>query len=157
MSPRAACRLDTLGFKEVYDYMPSKADWMARGLPLEGEKAGEPRAIDIARTDVVTCGLQDTIWAVHDRVTQSPYGFAFVLGPGDVLLGRLRRAPLEDNPDAKAQDVMETGPSTTRPDIPPDKVLAKLQHADLTTAVLTDPEGRLLGIVRRSDLSSRTT
>jgi CBS domain-containing protein len=157
MSPRAACRLDTLGFKEVYDYMPSKADWMARGLPLEGEKAGDRRAIDGARTDVVTCGLQDRIGAVHDRVAQSPYGFAFVLGPGEVLLGRLRKVPLEDKPDAKAQDVMEPGPSTTRPDTPPDKMLAKLQQADLTTAVLTDPEGRLLGIVRRSDLESRNT
>jgi hypothetical protein len=104
MSPRAACRLDTLGCKEIYDYMPSKADWMARGLPMEEEKASEPRAIDIARMDVVTCGLQDTIGAVHDRVTQFPYGFAFVLGPGEVLLGRLRKAPLENNPDAKAQD-----------------------------------------------------
>jgi CBS-domain-containing membrane protein len=154
MSPRAACRLATLGFKEVYDYMPGKVDWMARALPLEGEKADEPRAIDIARTDVVTCEQQDTIGAVHDRVTHSPYGFAFVLGPGGVLLGRLRKAALEDDPDTNAQDAMEPGPSTTRPDTPPDELLAKLQHADLTTAVLTDPEGQLLGIVRRRDLEA---
>ncbi len=157
MSPRAACRLVTLGFEQVYDYMPSKVDWMARGLPLEGEKAGEPRAIDVARTDVVTCRLQDTIGAVHDRVTQSPYGYAFVLGPGGVLIGRLRQASLGDRPDTKAQDVMEPGPSTTRPDTPPDELLAKLQHADLTTAVLTDPEGRLLGVVRRRDLEGTST
>jgi hypothetical protein len=67
MSPRAACRLDTLGFQQVYDYMPGKVDWMARGLALEGEKTGEPRAIDVARTDVVTCELQDTIGAVRER------------------------------------------------------------------------------------------
>jgi CBS domain-containing protein len=157
MSPRAACRLDTLGFTAVYDYMPSKVDWMARGLPLEGDKAGEPRAIDVARTGVVTCGLEDSVGPVHDRVTQSPHGFAFVLGSGGVLLGRLRRAALEGDPGAKAQDVMEPGPSTTRPDTPPDQLLAKLQHAELTTAVLTDPEGRLLGIVRRSDLEPGTT
>ena len=157
MSPRAACRLDTLGFTAVYDYMPSKVDWMARGLPLEGEKAADPRAIDLARTDVVTCGADDSIGAVHARLTQSAYGFAFVLGPGGVLLGRLRRAALEANPDTKAQDVMEPGPSTTRPDTQPDKLLTKLQAADLTTAVLTDPEGRLLGIVRRSDLEARAS
>jgi CBS-domain-containing membrane protein len=157
MSPRAACRLATLGFEQVYDYMPSKVDWLARGLPLEGEKAREPRAIDIARTDVVTCGLHDTLDAVHDRVGQSAYGFAFVLGPDGVLLGRLRKASLEHHRDTEAQDVMEPGPSTTRPDTPPDKLLAKLHGADLTTAVLTDPEGRLVGIVRRGDLEGTAT
>jgi hypothetical protein len=157
MSPRAACRLDTLGFHEAYDYVPSKVDWMARGLPLEGEKAGEPRAIDVAHTDVVTCGLKDSIGLVRHRVAQSPHGFGFVLGPDGALLGRLRKAALDLDPDVKAEAVMEPGPSTTRPDTPPDRLLAKLQHADLTTAVLTDPEGRLLGIVRRSDLEARAT
>jgi rhodanese-related sulfurtransferase len=38
MSPRAACRLDTLGFEHVYDYMPGKFDCLARGLPREGER-----------------------------------------------------------------------------------------------------------------------
>ncbi len=80
-----------------------------------------------------------------------------MLGPDGVLLGRLRKAGLEDETDAKAQDLMEPGPSTTRPDTPPGKLLAKLQSADLTTAVLTDPEGRLLGIVRRADLEGTAT
>jgi CBS domain-containing protein len=137
--------------------MPSKVDWMARGLPLEGERASEPRAIDIARTDFVTCGLEDAIGEVRDRVAQSPYGFAFVLGPGGVLLGRLRKAGLQGSQDATAQEVMEPGPSTTRPDTPPEKLLAKLQAADLSSAVLTDPEGRLLGIASRTDLEDRTT
>jgi rhodanese-related sulfurtransferase len=34
----------------------------------------------------------------------------------------------------------------------PDKLLVKLERADLTTALLTDPDARLLGIVRRVDL-----
>ena len=125
---------------------------MARGLPLEGEKASEPRAIDVARTDVATCGLDDTIGSVRERAALSRYGFAFVLGPGGVLLGRLRRAALAGDADARAEDLMEPGPSTTRPDTAPDKLLAKLATADLTTAVLSDPEGRLMGIVCREDL-----
>ena len=69
-----------------------------------------------------------------------------------MLLGRLRKAALQGDPQARAEDVMEPGPSTTRPDTPPDKLLATLQRANLTTAVITDPEGTLLGVVRRSDL-----
>jgi hypothetical protein len=55
MSPRAACRLEALGFSEVYDYVPGKVDWLARGLPREGEKAGETRAFELVVDDVVTC------------------------------------------------------------------------------------------------------
>jgi len=156
MSPRAACRLATLGFEEVYDYMPSKVDWMARAMPLEGEKAGEPRAIDLARQDVVTCRPQDTIRGLRDRVAASPYGFALVLTEHSVLLGRLRKTALEGHPDARAADVMEPGPSTKRPDTPPTELLGKLHIAELTTAVLSDPDGRLMGIVRRADLQAHT-
>jgi CBS domain-containing protein len=134
--------------------MPGKVDWMARGLPLEGDKAGEPRAIDFAARDVVTCGLQDTMGAVRERVAQSRYGFAFVVSEDAVLLGRLRKAALEGDPAARAEDVMEPGPSTSRPDTPPAELVAKLDRGQLRTAVLTDPDGRLLGVVRRDDLAS---
>jgi len=156
MSPRAACRLDTLGFEHVYDYMPGKVDWMARGLPLEGDKAHHPRAIDFARQDVVTCDLDTPVGDVRDRVQASPFGFAFVVHH-DVLLGRLRKSALAGEPDARAEDVMEPGPATTRPDTAPDKLLTKLQQSDLNTAALTDPEGRLLGVVRREDLQAEST
>lgn len=44
MSPRAACRLEQLGFAEVYDYTTGKADWLAHGLDTEGEQAVVLRA-----------------------------------------------------------------------------------------------------------------
>lgn len=154
MSPRAACRLATLGFENVYDYMPGKVDWMARALPAKGTKANEPRAIDLARHDVVTCRPDEPIGEVRPRVHAAPYGFAFVTTPDNVLLGRLRKAALDGDPALEAIAVMEPGPSTTRPDIAPTKLRERLQATDLTTAVLTDPEGRLLGLVRRADLDS---
>ena len=152
MSPRAACRLATLGFERVYDYMPGKADWMARGLGVEGEKAGAPRAIDFARRDVVTCHPDDALGEVRARVQASAYGFAFVLSSGGVLLGRLRKQALEHGREMAAGELMEPGPSTNRPDIAPADLLSKLEKGGLKTAVLTDPEGRLLGLVRSRDL-----
>ena len=47
MSPRAACRLELLGFTQVYDDVAGKADWLAHGLPTEGEQAQVPRVKDI--------------------------------------------------------------------------------------------------------------
>ncbi|HEY0343130.1 MAG TPA: CBS domain-containing protein [Solirubrobacteraceae bacterium] len=152
MSPRAACRLGTLGFEHVYDYVTGRVDWFARGLPREGDNAAEPRAVDFALRDVVTCHLHDPISAVRDRVEGSPHGFALVVSDGGVLLGRLRKAELAVNPDATAESVMESGPSTVRADTPPARLRERLEQSSLTIAIVTDPEGRLLGVVRRADL-----
>lgn len=152
MSPRAACRLETLGFQEVYDYVPSKVDWLARGLPMEGEKAEKALVWDILRQDVVTASLHTRMADVRERVGSSPYGFALVVTEGGTLLGRLRKAGLQGDPDALAEDVMEPGPSTLRPDMTLDDVSERLRTRDLKTAVVTDPEGRLLGLVRRADM-----
>jgi CBS domain-containing protein len=152
MSPRAACRLDTLGFEHVYDYMPGKVDWLARGLSREGEKATEPRAVDFADRDVVTCHLGDRIGAIRAHVEASPYGFAFVTTDGGILLGRLRKAAIDADPDVTAEAVMEPGPSTVRADTSPARLRERLERSGLKTAVISDPDGRLLGIVRRADL-----
>ncbi len=153
MSPRAACRLEALGFEEVYDYLPSKVDWLARGLPRDGEKASERRAHDVARQDVVRCLPSDRISDVRPRVEASPYGFAFVVSPHGILLGRLRRAMLEGDDQATAEAVMEPGPSTVRADTPLDKLADRLDRGRLRTAVVTTPDGVLLGVVRRRDVA----
>ena len=117
MSPRAACRLDTLGFAQVYDYTAGKAEWLAYGLPTQGAHADRPRAAQFARVDIATCGLDDRMDAVRERVAASPFGFALVLSASGVLLGRVRRSALERGPAVLARDVMENGPSTVRPDV----------------------------------------
>jgi rhodanese-related sulfurtransferase len=81
MSPRAAARLDSLDFV-AYDYAASKVDYLARGLPREGEKANEKRAVDLLRNNVVRCGLADPIDQVRAQVKDSPYRFALVLDVG---------------------------------------------------------------------------
>jgi Mg/Co/Ni transporter MgtE len=155
MSPRAACRLEALGFTEVYDYVTGKADWLARGLPTEGAEPRPPRVADLLRQDVATADLHERVGDVLPRVRASPYGFALVTGRGGVLLGRLRRAALEGDPAVTAEQVMEPGPSTIRPDTEPDALARRLRERDLTTAVVTDPDGMLLGIVRLVDLDHR--
>ncbi len=155
MSPRAACRLETLGFELVHDYVPGKADWLARALPREGAKADEPQAGDVLWTDVVTCGLSALVREVRARVESSPYAFAFVVSEGGVLLGRLRKAALDGGPDAQVGSVMEGGPATVRADTSLEKLIDELAKRDLKTAVVTTPDGELMGIVRRSDAEGK--
>ena len=155
MSPRAACRLETLGFTDAYDYVLGKADWLAHGLPTEGEHADVPRAKDLLRDDAVTAQLDEPVGAVGERVARSPYGFAFVLAGDGTLLGRLRKATLDGDADAAAQDVMEPGPSTVRADSKLEKLVARMRQHNLHAMVVTTPEGRLLGVVRRDDAERR--
>jgi CBS domain-containing protein len=152
MSPRAACRLETLGFEHVYDYVTGKSDWRARGLSLEGEAVEGSRVVDFVCEEVATCGLADRIRAVREQVRSSPFEFAFVVSAGGVLLGLLRAAALEGDPAIAAETVMEPGPSTVRANAPLAQVRQRMERRDLTTAVVTDPEGHLVGVVRPTDL-----
>ena len=152
MSPRAAARLDSLGFEQVYDYAASKVDYLARGLPREGEKADEKRAVDLLRDDVVRCRLTEPIQKVRAEVESSPYGFALVLDENEVLLGRLRHAALESHGAMKAEEGMEAGPSTIRADTSLEKLRERLEGRGLNFAIVTTPDGVLMGIVCRADL-----
>ncbi len=68
MSARAAWRLETLGFTEVFRYKPGKADWLANGLPTTGTEANVPRVSQVIRRDVPTCHLGERVGTVRERV-----------------------------------------------------------------------------------------
>jgi hypothetical protein len=86
MSPRAACRLQTLGFTRVDDYVLCKADWLAHGPSTEGNRP-RPPSKDLLREDVATARLDERVSAVRQRVARSPYWFALVLAQERTLLG----------------------------------------------------------------------
>jgi CBS domain-containing protein len=130
-----------------------KAEWFAYGLPGEGEREDERRVGAYARDDVVTCALDEPVGAVRERVEPSPYGFALVVTDGDVLIGRLRKAALEGDPAVTAEEAMEAGPSTVRPDRDPHELAEELREKELKTAVVSTPDGRLVGIVRARELT----
>jgi hypothetical protein len=58
MSPRAASRLESIGFEQVYDYSAGKADWGSFGLPLDGHATSGTRVGAHLGTDVPTCWLE---------------------------------------------------------------------------------------------------
>src|SRR3954470_21232045 len=43
LSARAAWRMESMGFQEVYRYTPGKADWLSAGWETEGTNAAKPR------------------------------------------------------------------------------------------------------------------
>src|ERR1700686_53229 len=115
MSPRAASRLETLGFTEVYDYVDGKLDWMAAGLPTEGTNALQPRAGDTARKDVPTCGLKDRLADVRERVVAQGWDSVVVVTEDRVVIGLLRSKELAKDGEQLIDQAMRPGPSTFRP------------------------------------------
>jgi CBS domain-containing protein len=129
-----------------------KVDWLAHKLPVEGDDPEPPTAGQFARDDVVRCALDDRVGEVRERIERSRYGFALVVARGGVLLGRLRGSALDCDPALSVEEVMEPGPSTVRPHRAAGRLADQLAERDLRWAIVTDPEGRLIGVARREDL-----
>src|SRR5918996_5863199 len=91
MSPRAASRLESIGFEDVYEYVAGKADWGSAGLPLEGENGSETRAGAHIRTDVPTCRPSDRLQAVCEQLDASGWDTCFVVDERRGLFGPVRR------------------------------------------------------------------
>ena len=151
MSPRAAWRLESLGFTKVFDYVAGKADWLASGLPVEGKLSNYLRAGSVARADVPTCRLTDRIADALERVQASDHCVCVVTNDEGVLLGRLGERALLTNPEALVEEVMESGPTTTRPDDPLEVITERLQGRQVDSILVTTSDGRLVGILYRED------
>ena len=151
MSPRAAARLASLGFEQVYDYVAGKADWTAAGLPLEGHAASAPRAGDFVRPDTPTCTLADDLRAVRERVRASGWDTCIVLDENRVVIGRLGRRAIAAEDEGTVEHAMSEGPGTIRPDTPLERIVGRLRERDLQSVVVTNSDGRLVGVLRRDD------
>src|SRR5437764_791035 len=151
MSPRAAWRLESLGFTEVYDYVAGKADWAAYGLPTEGELATKPRAGTVARRDVSTCRPDECLGDIRDRIAASGHDLCVVTNEMDIVLGILRAEQLASPDERRASEVMRPGPSTFRPNVPIEDMAEFMTGHDLVSAPVTSPDGRLLGVLFRDD------
>ena len=151
MSPRAAARLETLGFTNVYDYVDGKADWLAAGLTSEGPLAEVPTAGDAVRGGDIVCHLGDRLRDSVERIRTADKDACIVVDDRHVVLGRVRGRALSGDPNAAIEDVMQSGPSTIRADVPLYTVVQTLRDGKLSSTLVTDPEGRLIGAIYLED------
>jgi predicted transcriptional regulator len=151
MSPRAAWRLETLGFKDVYNYTDGKLDWMAAGLPMEGTNAERPRAADVARKDVVTCRLDDRLVDVSKRAAAAGSEAAVVINDEKVVLGLLRKKELAGDLGQLVEKAMRPGPSTFRPYVAIAEMASFMTDHSLDSSPITTSDGRLVGLLLKED------
>jgi CBS domain-containing protein len=151
MSPRAASRLEGLGFERVYDYVPGKADWFASGLPKEGRLASVPTIGDAARREVPTCAPEEKIGLVRERVRKMGWDRCVVVNKERVVLGLLREKELSSDPKVPVEEAMRNGPATFRPNEPVGKMAKRMQDREATAVLVTTSDGRLVGLLYRED------
>ncbi len=152
MDARAAGRLEGLGFDTVYRYAPGKADWRAAGLPMDGSLRPALRAMDVLRRDVPVCPVDAAVGETRRTMQAADDAFCLVLDRNDLVLGRVRARTLGGVDDHVAvQDVMEPGPATIRPDEGLAALVARMQQRRVWTIIVTDPDGRLRGVLYRED------
>lgn len=151
MSPRAAWRLESLGFAEVYDYTVGKLDWIAAGLPTEGTNAGRPRAGDLARKDTPTAGLEEQLSAVRARVRSLGWNAVVVVNQERVVFGLLRAKELAQDVEQPIAQAMRPGPSTFRPYLSAKEMARSMVEHNLESAPITTSDGRLVGLLLQSE------
>ena len=151
MSPRAACQLEALGFSAVSDYTGGKADWLAAGLPTEGPAAATLRPRGLARTAVPTCTPNESVDTARQRVSASREDRCVVVSETGVVLGLLDAEALSSHVHLRAADAMHASPTTVRAHEELGDLLTRMHARKVMVILVTDPDGRLLGLLHRDD------
>ena len=128
---------------------------MANGWPMEGELAEKPTAEDLARRDVPTCRSMDKVETVRRRMETSGYEVCVVVNDAGVVLGQIRTDALPEDAEVKAADIMDCAPRTFRLDTKPKRILKYFHKHNQEDALATLSDGRLLGLLLRSDLQDQ--
>lgn len=147
MSPRAAWRLEALGFSSVYDYVTGKADWLAAGLPTEGEGPRRTRVGEVMDPTVPTCTPDQRVRDVAQRLGRE-WDACVVINDHHIVQGRLRRDRLHGDDDRTVEDVMDPGPATVRADADLTETIERMEQRGVKSLIVSTPDGTLLGTLQ---------
>jgi predicted transcriptional regulator len=148
MSPRAAWRLEAFGYSEVYDYVPGKADWMAAGLPTDGDGGHRSRVLDVMDRSAPTCQPDERVADVVARIGLTGAPLCVVVNDGGVVQGRLRPDRVDATGVRPVEEVMEPGPATIRADADLNETIERMKRRGVASLIVSTPEGVMLGVVR---------
>ena len=151
--PRASRLLEHYGFGAVHDYEAGKDDWLAYGLPFEGD--GTLLVLHLLDPCVCT-GADERAGELRSRLDQRGVGLAVLVDEGDIVLGTVSRAALQEvEAAAPAAALVDLDPITVRPSTTADALARRLAAERRTVALVTTSSGRLLGQVSTARLTGR--
>ena len=151
MSPRAAWRLEGLGFEAVCDFVGGKLAWLAAGLPTEGAGPHYAVAGEALVPATYACGLEADAGAIRAELRPGADAMCAVTNEHGVVLGRVRWRDLPEGDDAPVSDFMQSGPATVRTTEELGPLVGRMQKAGVKTILVTSADGRLLGMLHRDE------
>ncbi|TMR91358.1 CBS domain-containing protein [Nonomuraea basaltis] len=155
LSPRAAHRLERLGFGEVHDYGAGKMDWLAADLPFEGEAHLVSQNV---RRDPVTATLDDPLDDLTERIVADPAGLAVVVDEDDVVQGVVGSRELKGaDMSGTAEQVMRVGITTVRPSEQLEPLIQRMDRAKVDHVVVTHADGTLVGLFGLGDVRAQAS
>lgn len=142
-----------MGFRTVFDYVAGKQDWLAFGLPVEGDLAEVPTIGRIATRAIPTCAPTDRLGDVQEQVRRLGGHACVVINDLEVVLGLVRKRLWDADPEALVEEVMESGPATFRPHVKVSEMAGYMRKKEhVLGALVTTPDGRLVGMVERENV-----
>jgi len=105
------------------------------------------------RTDAPTCRLDETVRWVRERLRGTEWDTCVVVNEERVVLGRLGRRALASDGDGTVEDAITEGPSTIRPSARLEAIAERMEKQRLTSVIVSTSDGRLVGVLRREDLT----
>ena len=129
-------------------YVAGKQDWLAFDLPFEGSLAESRTAAHSAIKDVPVCGPLDRVGEVRRRAQQAGWQECIVTSEKRVVLGLLQNEAWLTGDEVPAQDAMDPAPLTLRPHLSWESVLEKMHAQETNAALVTKPDGKLIGLLR---------
>ena len=133
------------------DYVAGKQDWLAYGLPIEGELAEAVTVGQLALRDVPVCRREDKLSELAQRLHSSGWRECVVANDAGIVLGLLRKSMWDSAADElTAEQAMEPAPITFRPHRRRDEIMPYMEKKKMESALVTTADGKLLGLLRRA-------
>jgi CBS domain-containing protein len=153
MSPRAAWRLESLGFTRVIDYVPGKQGWYEEGRPREGKAEAETWLTDLAGSDIPLCRPGDRLNDLRRRLPRDGFLGCVVVNEHNIVFGVLRKKAFEEaDPERTAADVMDPAPKTFRPNGRLTDLISSMRENDVKSfSLVTTHSGEFLAAISRAD------
>jgi Mg/Co/Ni transporter MgtE len=92
---------------------------------------------------------------VEKRLKAEGKDICVVVNDERVVLGLIRKEALASDPQATVEQVMESGPTTIRPNWTLEEIVNHMRKQNLDSRLVTNSDGQLMGILYRSDVERR--
>lgn len=137
-----------MGFREIYDFVGGKLEWLAHALPVEGGGPHHAVVGDVVDQHVTTCTAHATLEEIRAILGAGDASSCVIVNDAGVVLGRVGLKNLTGT--SRLAEVVEPGPATVQLSESLGPLTERMAKANVESILVTTPKGVLLGLVQRS-------